>query len=312
MKKLVALALALVMALSLMSIGAAEQKVRVAFITQSLTNASQAYAWTQFQKYADQYGFEVSVFEEDYDPQKGVAAIGTAIAQGYKAICINPTDPSAIIPSLMEARSAGVIVGMYSSELPEEYKANRDFMVGTDDYMCGEVAAQELMKAFPDGCNVVEVGGQSGHSAQIKRHDGFVNKIKDTNVTLLDSRDCKAWDTADALAITEDFIVKHGDKIDAIYCHWDIGATGVIEALKASTLTKKVYVIGVDGNTFGYEQVRDGTQALCIGQSFSQMTQDAFGLITKILKGEPHEDVIWTALDVVTAETIKNFPWPEW
>lgn len=312
MKKLVALALALLMALSLMSIGAAEEKPRVAFITQSQTNASQAYAWTQFQKYADEYGFEVSIFEEDYDPQKGVAAIGTAIADGYKAICINPTDPSAIIPALMEARAAGVIVGMYSSELPEDYKAHRDFMVGTDDYMCGEVAAQELMKAFPDGCNVVEVGGQSGHSAQIKRHDGFVDKIAGSNINLLDSRDCEGWNTDDALAITEDFLVKYGDQIDAIYCHWDNGATGVIQALKGSNLTKDVYVIGVDGNKLGYEQVRDGEQDLCIGQSFAQMTQDAFGLITKILKGEEHEDVIWTALDVVTPETINNFPWPEW
>ena len=133
-----------------------------------------------------------------------------------------------------------------------------------------------------------------------------------TNINLLDSRDCKSWDTADALAITEDFIVKYGDQIDAIYCHWDNGATGVIQALKASSLTKKVYVIGVDGNKQGYEQVRDGEQALCIGQSFSQMTQDAFSLITKMIKGEKHEDVIWTALDVVTPETINNFPWPEW
>lgn len=312
MKKLVALTLALMMALSLVSLVSSEEKPKVGFITQSLTNASQAYAWTQFQKYADEYGFEVSVFEEDYDPQKGVAAIGTAIAQGYKAICINPTDPSAIIPSLMDARGAGVIVGMYSSELPEEYKANRDFMVGTDDYMCGEVAAQELMKAFPDGCNVLEVGGQSGHSAQIKRHDGFAEKIAGTNINLLDSRDCKSWDTAEALAITEDFIVKYGDQIDAIYCHWDNGATGVIQALKASNLTKPVYVIGVDGNKQGYEQVRAGEQALCIGQSFSQMTQDAFTLITKMIKGEEHEDVVWTALDVVTPETIDNFPWPEW
>ena len=75
MKKLVALTLALMMALSLVSLVTAEEKPKVAFITQSLTNASQAYAWTQFQKYADEYGFEVSVFEEDYDPQKGAAAI---------------------------------------------------------------------------------------------------------------------------------------------------------------------------------------------------------------------------------------------
>ncbi|NLD58657.1 MAG: sugar ABC transporter substrate-binding protein [Clostridiales bacterium] len=310
MKKIFVLLLTLMLAASMLTFAHADE-IKVAFITQSLENASQAYAWTQFQKYAPEYGFTVQVFQEDYDPQKGVAAIGTCIADGYKAICINPTDPSAIIPALMDAQAAGVIVGMYSSELPADFKEYRDFMCGTDDYMAGQVAAQTLMTAFPDGCNVVEIGGQSGHDAQIKRHDGFVDTIEGTNINLLDSQDCAAWASDDAQAIAEDFIVKYGDEIDAIYCHWDIGATGIIQALKTAGI-QGVYVIGVDGCKVGYDQVREGTQALSIGQSFSQMTQDAFGCITKILNGEEAPDVVWTALDVVTAETIDNFPYPEW
>ena len=38
---------------------------KVAFITQSLANPSQAYAWKLIQQYAADYGFEVTVF--DYD-----------------------------------------------------------------------------------------------------------------------------------------------------------------------------------------------------------------------------------------------------
>ena len=312
MKKVVALLLAVLMALAGVAAVAEEEEVKVAFITQALSNASQAYAWTQFQKYADDYGFTVTVFDEKYDAQNGVAAIGTCIAQGYTAICINPTDPSAIIPSLMEAQQAGVIVGLYSSELPDGYTDYRDFMCGTDDVQCGQVAAQTLMEAFPEGCNVVEVGGQSGHSAQIKRHDGFVATIEGSNINMLDSRDCEAWASEDAMAIMEDFIVSYGDQIDAVYCHWDVGATGVIEALKNAGM-EGVYVIGVDGCSVGYDQVKEGTQALCIGQSFSQMTQDAFDCITKLMNGEELEnDVVWTALDVVTAETVDDYPYPEW
>lgn len=285
--------------------------VKVAFITQSLSNASQAYAWSQFEKYAPEYGFTVTLFDENYDAQNGAAAISTCIAQGYTAICMNPTDPSALIPAIMEAKEAGVIIGMYSSEIPEGYEEYRDFMCGTDDIMCGEVAAQTLMEAFPDGCNVVEVGGQSGHSAQIKRHDGFFNTINDS-VTVLDSTDCEAWATDDAMSIMEDFIVKYGSDIDAVYCHWDVGATGCIEALKNAGM-EDVYVIGVDGCSVGYDQVIEGTQALCIGQSFSQMTQDAFDCITTVMNGGTLDNqVVWTALDIVNAETVGSFPYPEW
>ena len=87
------------------------EEIKVAFITQSLTNASQAYAWTQFEKYAPEYGFTVQVFDEEYNAENGDRAIRQCIADGYDAICINPTDPSAIIPALMDAQAAGVIVG---------------------------------------------------------------------------------------------------------------------------------------------------------------------------------------------------------
>ena len=114
------------------------------------------------------------------------------------------------------------------------------------------------------------------------------------------------------MGFMEYFIVKYGDQIQAVYCHWDVGATGCIEALKNAGMDD-VYVIGVDGCSVGYDQVREGTQALCIGQSFSQMTQDAFTCIQKLKAGETLEsDVVWTALDVVTADTIDNFPYPEW
>ncbi|MCI8744214.1 MAG: sugar ABC transporter substrate-binding protein [Lachnospiraceae bacterium] len=288
---------------------------KVAFITQSLANPSQAYAWKLIQQYAADYGFEVTVFDEDYDAQNGVAAIGTCVSQGYVGIMINPTDPSAMIPAIQEAREAGVFVGIFSSELPEGFASTeyRDFACATNDYMCGEEAAKALMEAFPDGCKVVEVGGQSGHSAQILRHDGFFDTIDTAKVEVLDTKDCEAWATEDAMAIMEDFIVKHGEDIQAVFCHWDNGATGVIEALKAAEMND-VYVIGVDGCGAGYDQVKDGTQALCIGQSYQNMTTSSFECIQKLMNGEtlPDEGVVYAPVDIVTKDNVETLPYPEW
>ena len=288
---------------------------KVAFITQSLANPSQAYAWKLIQQYAPEYGFEVTVFDEDYDAQNGVAAIGTCVSQGYVGIMINPTDPSAMIPAIQEAREAGVFVGIYSSELPEGFASTeyRDFACATNDYMCGEEAAKALMEAFPDGCKVVEVGGQSGHSAQILRHDGFFETIDTAKVDVLDTKDCEAWATEDAMAIMEDFIVKYGEEIQAVFCHWDNGATGVINALKDAGMDD-VYVIGVDGCGAGYDQVKDGTQALCIGQSYQNMTTSSFECIQKLMNGEtlPDEGVVFAPVDIVTADNVDSLPYPEW
>jgi len=313
MKKILCLLLVLVFAMSVSAAAlAAEKEIKIAFITQSLTNASQAFAWSQFQEYAPQYGYTPYLFEEDYDPQKGAAAITTCIAQGFAAISINPTDPSAMIPSFMEAQQAGVIVGMYSSEVPAGSEQYRTFMCGTNDVICGEVAAQTLMAAFPNGVKVVEVGGQSGHDAQIKRHNGFFDTIDKSIVTVLDSKNCPRWSSDDAMKIMEDFITLYGDEIQAVYCHWDIGATGCIEALKAANLLEGVYVIGVDGCSIGYDQVIEGTQQLCIGQNFTRMTTDTLDTIKKILNNEPYDEVTFTAVDVVTPENVHTFPYPKW
>ncbi|HRX58846.1 MAG TPA: sugar ABC transporter substrate-binding protein [Eubacteriales bacterium] len=284
---------------------------KAAFITQALSNESQAYAWKQFQAYCGEYGFEMDVFEGQNDVQNEAKAVSTCIAQDYDAIFINPSDINAIVPSLMEAKEAGVIVGMFSSDLPEESQQYRDFFCGVDDTMAGQTAGQAFVDHFTDGATIVEVGGQAGHDAQIKRHDGFMEAIEGSNITLLDSQNCSGWVTADAMAIMEDFIVKYGDQIQGVFCHWDNGATGVIEALKNANMTD-VYVVAVDGCRAGYDQVKDGTQAVCIGQSFTNMAIKSLECAKAMLEGGSYEAINFIPLDVVTADNIDTFPYPEW
>ena len=61
---------------------------KAAFITQALSNESQAYAWKQFQQYCGEYGFTMDVFEGQNDVQNEAKAVSTCIAQGYDAIFI--------------------------------------------------------------------------------------------------------------------------------------------------------------------------------------------------------------------------------
>ncbi len=284
---------------------------KAAFITQALSNESQAYSWKQLQQYCGEYGFTMDVFEGQNDVQNEAKAVSTCIAQGYDAIFINPSDINAIVPSLMEAKEAGVIVGMFSSDLPAESQQYRDFFCGVDDTMAGQTAGQAFIDHFPDGATIVEVGGQAGHDAQIKRADGFRQAIEGSNITLLDSQNCSGWVTADAMAIMEDFIVKYGDQIQGVFCHWDNGATGVIEALKNAGMTD-VYVVAVDGCRAGYDQVKAGTQAVSIGQSFTNMAIKSLECAKAMLEGKSFEAVNFIPLDVVTKDNVDILPYPEW
>jgi ribose transport system substrate-binding protein len=289
----------------------AAKTYKAAFITQALSNESQAYAWKQFQQYAGEYGFVMDVFEGQNDVQNEAKAVSTCIAQGYDAIFINPSDINAIVPSLMEAKEAGVIVGMFSSDLPAESQQYRDFFCGVDDTMAGQTGGQAFVDHFPDGATIVEIGGQAGHDAQIKRAGGFRKAIEGTNITLLDSQNCSGWVTADAMAIMEDFIVKYGDQIQGVFCHWDNGAAGIIQALKNANMND-VYLVAVDGCRAGYDQVKAGTQAVSIGQSFTNMAIQSLKCAQAKLTGHAFEVVNFIPLDVVTKDNVEVLPYPEW
>lgn len=310
MKKL--FAVLMVLALALCSVAFAESDpIKLAFVVQDMANESQSYACRICEELAPEFGFEFSYYDQAGDVQKCVDAVTTCIAEKVDVIIINPCDPQAVVPALMEAKEAGIVIGLFSSDLAPESQMFRDFFCGTNDTMAGEQAAAAIINAFPDGCNVVEIGGQSGHDAQVKRSDGFARGLEGSNINVLASQNCDAWATEDCMAIMEDFVVKYGENIDAVFCHWDNGATGVINAL-ANAGIEGVYVVAVDGCSAGYDQVKAGTQAVCIGQSFRNMVQQSLVCAKAVIDGEAFEEINWIPLDTVTAENVETLPYPEW
>ena len=288
-----------------------QQIFRAAFITQAMSNESQAFSWREFQRLSPEFGFEMTVFAGENEPAVEFDGVLTAIANGYDAIFVNPSSIEGIVPALQQARDAGLIVGMFSSVLPEEHRHVMDFFVGSDDYLGGVQAGEFVSQHFPDGANFVEVGGQAGHSAAMDRHNGFRTGIAD-NIIMLDSQFAPTgWNTHEALAIMEDFIVRFGDQIDIVWCHWDNGASGVIDALQNAGMTD-VFVIGVDGNRTGYAQVRAGTQALSVGKSFTNMAYESLRLAGILLEGGTVEIDNWIRHDMVTIDTIDTFVEPDW
>ncbi len=288
----------------------AEGLTKAVFIS-DFANESQAYASKVFTKYGAEYGFDITLLDGKGDAQIQAQAVGNAVAQGAEVIFINPFDVKAIVPSLMEAKAAGVKIGLFSSDLAPESASNRDFFVGANDNDAGVFAAQAILNKFPEGAKVVEVMGQAGHDAQIKRHDGFTQAIEGKNIEVLDSQAAQQWATADALAIMEDFIVKNGDKIQAVFCHWDNGAKGVIEALKAANMND-VYLVAVDGCKAGFDQVRAGDQGATIMQNFVTMVKDSLTVARKALDGEAYDAVNFIKFDIITSDNIADFEVPEW
>jgi len=288
------------------------QKIyKAMFITQAMSNESQAFSWKEFQRLAPEHGFQMTVTAGENEPAVEFDGVLTAIAEGYDAIFVNPSSIEGIVPALRQALEAGIVVGMFSSELLPADKDAMTFFVGSDDYKGAVQAAEFISARFPDGAKGVEVGGQAGHSAAMDRHNGFMDG-KNDNIVILDTQfSPTGWNTHEALANMEDFIVRFGDQIEFVWCHWDNGASGVIDALQSAGM-EGVFVVGVDGNRTGYAQVRAGTQALSVGQSFTNMASESLRLARIVLEGGTAPLDNYIPLDMVTIDTIDSFVEPDW
>ncbi len=285
---------------------------KVAFIPGEIANPSQAFAAKMFEKHAAEYNFDVTILDGKGDAQVETQLINNAVAQKFAAIFVNPNDINAVIPALIKAKKAGVIVGMFSSDVPaESADMARDFFVGVNDLMAGEAAGQAFLNKFPNGAKIVEIGGQSGHDAQIKRHDGFNKKIAGSKLEVIDYKACQQWDTNQAMMIMEDMIVKYGEEIEGIFCHWDGGATGILNALDAAGMTGK-FIVGVDGNRAGFDQVRSGRQSVTIMQNFENMAMIEMQTARDLLDGKSIKVVNFIPLDIVDLSNIDTFTPPEW
>ena len=312
MKRVLAIGLILLVAIAF-GVGAQAKLVKAAFVISNAANESQAFSSKQFLKFGAQYGFDMYTFDAKGDTQAESQIVTNCIAQKFKVIFLNPNDISAIVPSIIKAKAAGLIVGMFSSDLAPENQKYRDFYAGVNDTMAGQQAAQAFKKAFPNGAKIVEIGGQAGHDAQIKRHDGFngASGIKGSKIQVLDYKACQQWATDQAQAIMEDDIVKYGTDIQGVFVHWDNGATGVIQAAKAAGI-KGLFIVGVDGNRAGYYQVQSGDQAVSIAQDFVLMTKTDLGLARDVLAGKKVQAINFVPLFAVDKNSIASFDPPEW
>jgi ribose transport system substrate-binding protein len=294
--------------------GASGDKPTLTFVAQ-IDNPSQAFSWKMYQKNAEKYGFNVAVCDNKGDVQQQTTCINDAVAQGTDAIAINPVDEAGYVPATKAAMEKGVIVCLSMVPPAEEARDGSTCSVSVDDIEGGKTAANAIIEAFPDGAKGVEIGGQAGHVAANNRHTGFTAGIEGKPIEVLDYQNPSAWDTAEAQDIATDMITKYGDQIQFIFTHWDNGATGVINALKAvnEPWTEDVMIIGVDGNKTGFQQVESWPNYISIAQNAETITSTVMEQSKKWLDKDSaavKDNII--PFDIISKDTIANFTAPEW
>ena len=70
--------------------------------------------------------------------------------------------------------------------------------------------------------------------------------------------------------------------------------------------------MAIDGSRSGFDQVKDGTQNVCISQNVVNISLKALEVIRNAADGKEYEAENYVPLDIVTKDNVEELPYPEW
>ena len=312
MKKILAFALAVLMALSGCAFAAGDGKWHLGILIHSMDNefwAQEANGGKLFANSKDDV--EYQVLTTDGDDNKEIQAIRDFIAQ-YGDHAIFVTDPASkantanVVEVCEEAGCKVSILWHHADGLePSEWKS---FVVhmSPDDIVAGYNTAKTLFERMGGKGKVCALYGVQGEDSAANRYAGFQKALAEyPNIKMVDMQ-VASWSQDQAMTFTQTWLSAHDD-IDAIWSANDTMALGAIEALKLEGKNGKVLVCGCDGIAAAYEAIEAGDLACTIANNGYLLMGYGASYAYQAAKGATFDKpVIKTQAVLVTPENVKQ------
>jgi ribose transport system substrate-binding protein len=179
----------------------------------------------------------------NYDVNNQAKQINEFVASGVNLILLNAADSEGIAPSIMRAKTAGVVVVAVGVGA----EAGVDATVTLNNKEAGKSDAEFVgTQLMVKGGNVVIVNGPPV-TAIAERTAGFLEEVKKySNITIL-SQDQNAGGSRDAGIRVMTNLLTAFPKIDAVFAINDATAIGCAVAAKQAQ-RNNLFIVGVDGS----------------------------------------------------------------
>ncbi len=323
MKKMLAVALSGVMALSLTACGSSQTAATTAAATEAATTAAAAEAATtaassglslegitvgfsqtdsmsswrttetdSIKEAVEAAGGEFIVKDAQGDIATQASDISDLVAAGVDYLVVAPLEDNGLQDVLAEAMESDIHVILVDRAIAGEAGTHFTTAIASDFVWEGAQCAAALNEALPEGGNVVIINGGYESSTSTDRQKGFVENLND-NFTVVAEQNGN-WLMADAQDVMENIIqAQGGENIDAVFAVTDDMVQGAMNAITANNLVPgtDILTLGIDGTLAALEAVEAGTQlASCTCTPyFGPIVVET---ITKLINGEDVETAI--------------------
>ena len=303
MKKILVLVLALVMALSCTAMAAGN---KIGYTCMDGTNPFFVALEGSIREVVEANGDELISLDPQNSNEKQLALVEDIIAQGVKAMFVNPVDREGIIPALDALKAAGIPIFGFDTEvaMADEYLVT---YAGSDNYNAGYVCGLDLIEKCPEGGDIIVLDSPTMQSV-VDRTDGFLAAIEGKGfnvVAQLDSmgnQELGNKNGTDALTANPNAVCIFGGN--------DPTALGAYAAAEAAG--SKALIYGVDGSPDIKALIAEGKVTGSGAQSPMTIGKTIAELYYKWAAGETVESRYPIETFMINADNVAEFGTEGW
>jgi len=199
--------------------------------------------------------------------------VENAINRGVKAIVLAPSDTSALVPAVIDAKAAGIPVVIIDSALSGD-PSNYASFLATNNKAAGEACAKALIdgikaKTGGDTGKIAIMSYVQGVGSEVGRVGGFTDYIKANSHLTIVTTQYSNSDMPTALNQTTNVLTSNPDLV-GIFGANEPTAIGMGTAIKNANLSGKIVAIGFDGAAQLQAFIKDGTLlAIAVQSSYN-------------------------------------------
>jgi ribose transport system substrate-binding protein len=196
-----------------------------------------------------------------------------AINRGVKAIVLAPSDTSALIPAVQDAKKAGIPVIIIDSALSGD-ASNYTAFLATNNKAAGEACAKAMIdgvkaKTGKDTGKIAIMSYVQGVGSEVGRVGGFKDYIAANSHLTIVTTQYSNSDMPTALNQTTNVLTANPDLV-GIFGANEPTAIGMGSAIKNAGLSGKIVAVGFDGAPQEQAFIKDGTlQAIAVQSSYN-------------------------------------------
>lgn len=287
--------------------GAAGDNVKVAALISGTNVPYLATYADSMQKKADELGVELTVYSADFDANKQAQQFSQALTSKPSAIVVAAVDATSIVPSLLQAKQAGIPVVASNTGVSADGQALIAGYTGPDDLTQGAECAKLMVEAIGTTGKIAMIEGALGTTAQTNRGKGFVDELRKSapGIEILDQQTA-SWDKDKARSVAANFITRFGDDLNAIFAQDDTMASGAAQAIADAGKTGTIKVVGLGGSKQGFDGIKDGSIYGTVIQSPVQDGALAIEAAQKVGSGQTIDATKYLTPISVTADNVSQ------